>query len=365
MFRWAPWSGRPRRRVGERRGPGVSLCAADAAAGAAGAGRPDAVQRQQLLRVRGRSVAWLPPLVLLVAIAVLDWNTTGEFRIISWIVLVPGHRRRDLRGVGARRCSPRSRCSRTSLGDNSWPHQYRTGLPDFVLVAVGGVLAVARLRGPACAASSGCCTCGTSPRPPAVPCCARCRRAGAASTTRPSISPPTAEARVGGDFYDIQPGPHGTRRPPRRRPGQGARRGGGGGRAARHVPRGRRTTSPTSATVADRLEVRMAAARPLPRGRRPGRRRPLRHGRPLGFPAGAERGFPGDGVSGHGAARTSRSSTSGTSRRSWSPPTGYGPCRPATDSRSGSASSSRGGDSRRRSGCRSLPVRPCCWSRTG
>lgn len=53
------------------------------------AGRRDVVRRQELLRVRGRSVAWVPPLLLLVAIAVADYHTIGEFRMISWIVLVP------------------------------------------------------------------------------------------------------------------------------------------------------------------------------------------------------------------------------------------------------------------------------------
>ncbi|WP_179201411.1 SpoIIE family protein phosphatase, partial [Streptomyces scabiei] len=37
------------------------------------------------------------------------------------------------------------------VGDSSWPHQYRNGLPDFVLVALGGILSVlacaVRLRG--------------------------------------------------------------------------------------------------------------------------------------------------------------------------------------------------------------------------
>ncbi|GGN65654.1 integral membrane protein [Streptomyces albiflavescens] len=171
--------------------------------------RADAAQRQKLLRVRGRSVAWLPPLLLLVVIAVLDWNTSGEFRIISWIVLVPG--------VAAAICGVWGTAVLAVLSlaayfivDASWPHQYQTGLPDFILVAVGGVLAV-------------------------LACAVRVRgeqrmlhMRDVAETTRRTVLRPLApgwgdldhaavylsadsEARVGGDFYDIQPGLHGTR----------------------------------------------------------------------------------------------------------------------------------------------------------
>ncbi|MFF4347293.1 PP2C family protein-serine/threonine phosphatase [Streptomyces sp. NPDC001530] len=162
-----------------------------------------------LLRVRGRSIAWLPPLVLLAVIALLDWNTSGEFRIISWIVLVPG--------IAAAICGVWGTAAFAVLSlltyvavDTSWPHQYQTGLPDFILVAVGGVLAI-------------------------LACAVRVRgeqrmlhMRDIAETTRRTVLRPLApgwgdldhaavylaadsEARVGGDFYDIQPGPYGTR----------------------------------------------------------------------------------------------------------------------------------------------------------
>ncbi|MEU9184776.1 PP2C family protein-serine/threonine phosphatase [Streptomyces sp. NPDC048484] len=166
-------------------------------------------QRQQLLRVRGRSVAWAPPLLLLVAIAVIDSNTSGEFRIISWIVLVPG--------IAAAICGVRGTAAFAVLAlvtyielDTAWPRQDQTGLPDFILVAVGGALAT-------------------------TACAVRVReerrmlhmRDVADTTWRTVLRPMPApwgglehasvylaadsEARVGGDFYDIQPGPHGTR----------------------------------------------------------------------------------------------------------------------------------------------------------
>ncbi|MDQ0776054.1 hypothetical protein QF026_004520 [Streptomyces aurantiacus] len=166
-------------------------------------------QRQHLLRVRGRSVAWVPPLLLLVAIAVIDSNTSGEFRIISWIVLVPG--------IAAAICGVRGTAVFAVLAlvtyievDAAWPHQDQTGLPDFILVAVGGALAT-------------------------TACAVRVREErrmlhmrDVADTTRRTVLRPLptpwagldhaavylaadSEARVGGDFYDIQPGPHGTR----------------------------------------------------------------------------------------------------------------------------------------------------------
>ncbi|MFD9004850.1 PP2C family protein-serine/threonine phosphatase [Streptomyces sp. NPDC059582] len=165
--------------------------------------------RPELLRVRGHSVAWLPPLALLVGIAVADFNTGGEFRTISWIVLVPG--------IAAAICGVWGTAVFavlaivTYLGvDSAWPHQYQTGLPDLILVVVGGILAVlacvVRVRGEL----------------------RMVHMMHIAETTRRTVLRPLPpgwggldhaaaylaadiEARVGGDFYDIQPGPYGTR----------------------------------------------------------------------------------------------------------------------------------------------------------
>ncbi|MER6125030.1 PP2C family protein-serine/threonine phosphatase [Streptomyces sp. NPDC001795] len=162
-----------------------------------------------MLRVGGRSVAWVPPLALLVAIAVVDWNTGGEFRTISWVVLVPG--------VAAAICGLWGTIGIAVLAvltyeieDHAWPHQFRTGLPDFILVVVGAMLAV-------------------------LACAVRVREErrmlhmqDVVDTTRRAVLRPLpagwggldhaavylaadSVARVGGDFYDIQPGPQGTR----------------------------------------------------------------------------------------------------------------------------------------------------------
>ncbi|MGX2996123.1 PP2C family protein-serine/threonine phosphatase [Streptomyces sp. JNUCC 64] len=162
-----------------------------------------------LLRVRGHSVAWVPPLALLVGLVLFDLNTSGELRVISWIVMVPG--------IAAALCGVWTTAVFALLAvvayvsmDTTWPHQYQTGLPDFVLVTAGGVLAVAaswvRIRNE--------------------------RRSlhmrDVADTTRRTVLRPLPEgwggldhaavylaadsvAKVGGDFYDIQPSPYGTR----------------------------------------------------------------------------------------------------------------------------------------------------------
>lgn len=173
------------------------------------AGDPDALRRQHLLRVRGRSVAWIPPLLVLVTILLVDWYTGGEFRTVSWIVLVPG--------IAAAICGVRGTAVFAVLGlgtyvlaDHAWPRQYQTGLPDFILVGVGGALAVlacaVRVRGER----------------------RMLRMRDVAETTRRTLLRPLppgwggldhaavylaadAFARVGGDFYDIQPGLYGTR----------------------------------------------------------------------------------------------------------------------------------------------------------
>lgn len=171
--------------------------------------RRDVLQRHQLLRIRGRSVTWLVPLLTLLAIAYVDYNTTGEFRIVSWCVFVSA--------IAAALCGLWTTvlfavlALLTYLGaDAAWPDQYRAGPADFVLVLVGGILAVlaaaVRVRGER----------------------RMLHMMDIAETTRRTVLRPLpsvwggldhaavylaadADARVGGDFYDIQPGPHGTR----------------------------------------------------------------------------------------------------------------------------------------------------------
>ncbi|MFE1203246.1 PP2C family protein-serine/threonine phosphatase [Streptomyces sp. NPDC058762] len=170
--------------------------------------RTDATSRHALLSVRGHSVAWLVPLLLLAAIVVAD-VTTNLFQIIAWTVLVPG--------VAAAICGVRSTAVFAVLAlvvyvlaDTVWKHRAETGLPGLVLVLVGGFVAVVA---------------------------AAFRVAGerrmlhmrdVAETTRRTVLralpdgfgglehaavylSADSDARVGGDFFDIQPGPYGTR----------------------------------------------------------------------------------------------------------------------------------------------------------
>ncbi|MFF3461902.1 PP2C family protein-serine/threonine phosphatase [Streptomyces sp. NPDC001984] len=165
--------------------------------------------RRLPLRFRGRSVAWVAPLLLLVLITLVDLNTTERFRIISWIVLVPG--------IAAAICSVWTTAAFAVVSlvmyvvmDSAWPSEYQAGLPDFVLVALGGTLAT-------------------------LACAIRLRTErrmlhmrDIAETTRRTVLRPLprgwaglenaavylaadVDARVGGDFYDIQPSPHGIR----------------------------------------------------------------------------------------------------------------------------------------------------------
>jgi hypothetical protein len=171
-------------------------------------GQGDAVSRRELLSVHGRSVAWTIPMALLAGIVAAD-TMTSAFQIISWTVLVPG--------VAAAFCGTRETAvfavlaaTVYVLADTAWRHQDRTNVSGLVLVLLGGLIAVAA---------------------------AAVRVAGErrmlhmrdiADTTRRTVLrplpegyggldhaavylPADTEARVGGDFYDIQPGPHGTR----------------------------------------------------------------------------------------------------------------------------------------------------------
>ncbi|MFG3656607.1 PP2C family protein-serine/threonine phosphatase [Streptomyces sp. NPDC047706] len=172
-------------------------------------GRREALHRHQMLRVRGRSVAWVPPLLLLITIAVVDANTAGDFRIASWIVLVPG--------IAAAICGAWGTAAFAVLSllaylivDSAWPDEFQAWMPDLILIAMGGLLATAacvvRIRGEE----------------------RLLRIRSIAETIRRTVLRPLpaewgglshaavylaadTDARVGGDFYDIQPGPHGTR----------------------------------------------------------------------------------------------------------------------------------------------------------
>ncbi|MGW1779479.1 PP2C family protein-serine/threonine phosphatase [Streptomyces sp. NPDC002143] len=171
--------------------------------------RRDVLQRHQLLQIKGRSITWLVPLLVLVVITYADFNSTGEFRIVSWCVFVAAIAA-ALCGVWTTALFAALALVAYATSDAAWPSEYREGPADFVLVLVGGLLSVlaASVR-------------------------VRAERRmlhmmDIAETTRRTVLRPLppgwggldhaaaylaadADARMGGDFYDIQPGPHGTR----------------------------------------------------------------------------------------------------------------------------------------------------------
>ncbi|WP_399897196.1 PP2C family protein-serine/threonine phosphatase [Streptomyces sp. BBFR51] len=221
------------------------------------AGRGDAVSRHELLSIRGHSVAWMVPLVLLFGITAGD-ITTGAFEIISWTVLVPG--------VAASICGVRGTAVFAALSilvyvfaDTVWQHRDETGLPGLVLVSLGGTIAVlaAGVR------------VGGERR--------MLHMRDIADTTRRTVLRPLpvgfggldhaavylsadTEARVGGDFYDIQPGPYGTRVLVGDVQGKGL---GAVETAAALLGTFREAAyhEPDLATVAERLEIRMVRHR--------------------------------------------------------------------------------------------------------
>ncbi len=151
----------------------------------------------------------MPPLVLLIAIVVIDYHTARDFRIISWLVLVPG--------IAAAICGVWGTAAFALLStftylvaDSILPNEYQAGPADFALSAIGGVLATlacaVRVRGEA----------------------RMLHMRDVAETIRRTVLRPLpspwggldhaavyltadVEAAVGGDFYDVQPGPQGTR----------------------------------------------------------------------------------------------------------------------------------------------------------
>ncbi|WP_395573081.1 PP2C family protein-serine/threonine phosphatase [Streptomyces sp. BK79] len=217
------------------------------------AGRGDAVSRHELLSVRGHSVAWLFPLLMLAGIVLAD-TRTGRYEIISWTVLVPG--------VAAAICGVRTTALYALaavgvyvLADTTWQHREQTGLPGLFLVTVGGTIAVVaaavRVDGERRMLHMRDIADTTRrtvlrPLPPGF---------GGLDHAAVYLSADTV-ARVGGDFYDIQPGPHGTRVLVGDVQGKGL---GAVETAAALLGTFREAAyhEPDLATVAERLEIRM------------------------------------------------------------------------------------------------------------
>ncbi|MFJ3663339.1 PP2C family protein-serine/threonine phosphatase [Streptomyces sp. NPDC090119] len=214
--------------------------------------------RRERRRIFGRGAAWLVPLVLLAAIVLVDFRTGEQFRVVSWIILVPSIAA-AICGVGATITFALLSLVTYLAVDTAFPERYRAGTADFVLLAFGGALAV-------------------------IASVVRVRRErqglhmrDIAETTRRTVLRPLppnwaglehagvylaadVDARVGGDFYDIQPSPHGTRVLLGDVQGKGL---GAVETAAALLGTFREAAyhEPDLETVADRLEVRMCRHR--------------------------------------------------------------------------------------------------------
>ncbi|MFR9790145.1 PP2C family protein-serine/threonine phosphatase [Streptomyces sp. MB22_4] len=152
---------------------------------------------------------WLLPAVLLVGIATLDLNTAAEFRVASWIVLVPGLAA-AVCGVWTTAAFGVVSLATFVLVDSAFHERYRAGLADFILVALGGVLAtlvaVLRVRQERRMLHMQDIT-KTTVRAVLRPLPDRWAGLEQAGVYLAA----DVEAQIGGDFYDIQPSPYGTR----------------------------------------------------------------------------------------------------------------------------------------------------------
>ncbi len=155
------------------------------------------------------NLSWILPALLLVAIVVGDWNSSGHLRVVTWIVLVPGIAA-ALCGVVMTTVFATASAVSYAVLDSASDYRFQQGQADFLLVVAGGLLAVlaAWLRKRAYARLLS-------------------LESGAEATRLAVLRPlpvhtgdlllssaylaADVDAQVGGDFFDVQPSPHGTR----------------------------------------------------------------------------------------------------------------------------------------------------------
>ncbi|WP_243740975.1 PP2C family protein-serine/threonine phosphatase [Streptomyces sp. 8K308] len=161
------------------------------------------------LRIGRWDVSWLLPSALLLVIAAADWNASGDFRVVTWLAAVPivaSATGGMLTTVIFAVLAPTAYV----LLDLSWEHQNQMGVGDFALVVAGAALGVLSrwLRGRAHRhlmsvenAAEATRLAVLRPIPPLT---------GGLRTANAYLAADSA-AQVGGDFFDVQPSPHGTR----------------------------------------------------------------------------------------------------------------------------------------------------------
>ncbi|WP_226961433.1 MULTISPECIES: PP2C family protein-serine/threonine phosphatase [Streptomyces] len=155
------------------------------------------------------NVSWILPALLLVAVVVADWNAAEHLRIVTWIGLVPVFAAATC-GLWTTAGFAVATLVTAGLLEQSLNHRYPIGLSDSLLVATACVLSVfasglrvrayRQVRQLEDAAQA---TRLAVLRP--IP-----ARIGGVETANVYLAAERA-TKVGGDFFDVQPTPHGAR----------------------------------------------------------------------------------------------------------------------------------------------------------
>ncbi|WP_234313598.1 PP2C family protein-serine/threonine phosphatase [Streptomyces sp. NBRC 109706] len=172
-------------------------------------GGSDIPELEPPIRIGGWNVSWIFPALLLVGVVVADWNAYEHLRIVTWIALAPV--------FAAVMCGVLTTIGfavvtvvTAAVLEQVLHHRYPITLSDFLLVATASALSVGtsalrvrayrqvrRLEDAAQATRLAV----LRPIPP---------RVGGVETADTYLAADRA-AKVGGDFFDVQPTPHGAR----------------------------------------------------------------------------------------------------------------------------------------------------------
>ncbi|WP_228082107.1 PP2C family protein-serine/threonine phosphatase [Streptomyces profundus] len=172
-------------------------------------GRSGIPELEPPIRIGRWNVSWIFPALLLVGVVVADWNAAEHLRIVTWIAVVPVFAA-VMCGVATTVGFAVATIATAAVLEQALQHRYPITLSDFLLVATASALSVGasalrvrayrqvrRLENAAQATRLAV----LRPIPP---------RIGGVETADAYLAADRA-AKVGGDFFDVQPTPHGAR----------------------------------------------------------------------------------------------------------------------------------------------------------